>query len=78
MLATSAPAMAEDCSKSVTVDQYGDHIAQLDSTTCVDASQSDGSLPFTGLDLGLMAGAAGVLLVGGVAIRRRSRAEASV
>jgi hypothetical protein len=68
--------MAEDCSKSVTVDQYGDQITQLDSTTCVEASS--GSLPFTGLDLGLMAAAAGVLVVGGVALRRRSRAEAGV
>lgn len=78
MLATAGPAMAEDCSKSVTVDQYGDRIEQLNSTTCDPGDPPAGSLPFTGLDVGLMVGAAGVLLVGGVYLRRRSRVEAGV
>lgn len=88
VFATSAPAVAADCPKSVTGDQYGDQADQLDST-CIDptsgsggsadpASASAGSLPFTGLDLGLMAAGAGVLLVGGVALRRRSRADTGV
>lgn len=88
VFATSAPAVAADCPKSVTGDQYGDQADQLDST-CIDptsgsggsadpTSGSAGSLPFTGLDLGLMAAGAGVLLVGGVALRRRSRADTGV
>ena len=82
MLATSAPAMAANCSTSVTVDQYGDRIEQLNTSTCADPGDPGdppaSSLPFTGLDVGLMAGAAGVLLVGGVFLRRRSRTEQSV
>jgi hypothetical protein len=40
-------------------------------------ARSTGSmLPFTGLDLGLFAGAAGVLLVIGLAVARLTRAEA--
>jgi hypothetical protein len=84
VLATSAPAMAaeSECSRSVTVDQYGDRIEQLDTSTCADPGDPGdppaSSLPFTGLDVGLMAGAAGVLLVGGVFLRRRSRTEQSV
>jgi hypothetical protein len=39
------------------------------------ATSSSGGLPFTGLDLGLVAGAGGVLLAMGFAIRRLSRSE---
>ena len=83
-LAISAPASAECVSSSVTQDQYGDDTDSV--TTCNAAGAgaaaeatgdtgSAGSLPFTGLDLALMGGAAGALLVGGVLIRRRARAE---
>lgn len=78
MLATAGPASAQDCNKSVTVDQYGDRIEQLSSTTCDPGDPPAGALPFTGLDVGLMVGAAGVLVAGGVFLRRRSRAEAGV
>ena len=76
MLATAGPAMAEDCSKSVTVDQYGDRIEQLNSSNCEDPPA--GALPFTGLDVGMMVGAAGVLVAGGVFLRRRSRLEQGI
>ena len=39
------------------------------------ATSHSGGLPFTGLDLGLVAGAGGVLLAMGFAIRRLSRSE---
>jgi hypothetical protein len=84
-LAIAAPASAACVSSSVTQDQYGDDTDRV--TACNEAGAgaaaaggtadagSSGSLPFTGLDLGLMGGAAGALLVGGVLIRRRARAE---
>jgi len=34
------------------------------------AGIGEGNLPFTGLDLGLVAGAGGLLLIGGLAMRR--------
>lgn len=34
------------------------------------AAAGAGDLPFTGLDLGLIAGAGGLLLIGGIAMRR--------
>ena len=39
------------------------------------ATSTSGGLPFTGLDLGLVAAAGGVLLAMGFAIRRLSRSE---
>ena len=39
------------------------------------ATSSSGGLPFTGLDIGLVTGAGGVLLAMGVALRRLSRSE---
>lgn len=80
-LAITAPASAQDCAaSSVTLDQYGDRTEQF--SACNSNGTGDptpsGSLPFTGLDLGLMGGAAGALLVGGVLIRRRARAEDGV
>lgn len=75
-LAIAAPASAADCPTSVTLDQYGDRTEQFDATHCTPKDPPDpGTLPFTGLDVGLMAGAAGVLLAGGVMLRRRGRAE---
>lgn len=43
------------------------------------ATDEAGPLPITGFDLGLLAGVAGVMVVGGVALRRlaRPRAERS-
>ena len=39
------------------------------------ATSSTGGLPFTGLNIGLVTGAGGVLLAMGVALRRLSRSE---
>ena len=84
IFAIAAPASAEKCvGSSVTLDQYGDSVDQL--SACNQSGTGDttdpgssGSLPFTGLDLGLMVGAAGALLVGGFLISRRARAEEEV
>lgn len=60
----------------MTLDQYGDRTEQFDPTNCPPSDPpATGSLPFTGLDVGLMAGAAGVLLAGGVMLRRRGKVE---
>ena len=75
-LAIATPASAGKCPTSVTLDQYGDRTEQFDATHCTPKDPPDpGTLPFTGLDVGLMAGAAGVLLAGGVMLRRRGRYE---
>src|SRR5437879_6057184 len=51
----------------------GGHDAPRPNT--VTAENRGGTLPFTGLDLGLVAAAGGVLLAIGFAIRRVSRSE---
>ncbi len=69
----AAPASAQDretAISSVTQDQYGERTAQL-SSGGDEASTGVGSLPFTGLDLAFMGGAAAVLLTGGLLVRRR-------
>jgi hypothetical protein len=67
----------------VTQDQYGDKTEVIgggggnlddpgDPSATSDPS-TVGSLPFTGLDLGLMAAAAAGLVAAGIVLRRRSR-----
>lgn len=81
-LVLAAPAAAQNT--PVTQEQYGDKAEQFGGGGGSvgdpgDPSASDpgtvGSLPFTGLDLGLMAAAAAGLVAGGVVLRRRSTAE---
>jgi hypothetical protein len=87
-LAFAAPAAAQnDQSSPVTQSQYGDAATQFsgggDAPSSGDPSDpsasSDssavGSLPFTGLDLALMAAAAGGLVAGGLLMRRRTGSE---
>jgi hypothetical protein len=81
VLAIAAPASAAKCvGSSVTQDQYAENVDQV--KVCDEGGTGDpgdppatGSLPFTGLDLGLMGGAAVALLAGGFLISRRARAE---
>ena len=79
--ALAAPAGAQQ--SAVTDEQYGDTVVQVGQggqggDNPGDPSASDpsnvGSLPFTGLDLGLMAVAASGLVAGGIVLRRRSGA----
>ena len=79
-LVLATPAAAQN--SPVTDEQYGDKAEQLGGGNIGDPgdpSASDpgnvGSLPFTGLDLGLMAAAAAGLVAGGIVLRRRSTAE---
>jgi hypothetical protein len=64
----------------VTADQYDDAAAQAAGAATGDPSATAdpgvGSLPFTGLDLALMAVAAGALLGAGLVLRRRGASEA--
>ena len=75
-LALAVPASGQQT--SVTDDQYADTVVQVGQggNDPSDPSASDpssvGSLPFTGLDLGLMAAAAAGLVAGGIVLRRRS------
>lgn len=80
-LALVAPAVGQQT--PVTQDQYGDKVEVIgggdgNPGDPGDPSASDpsgvGSLPFTGLDLGLMAAAAAGLVAGGIVLRRRSGA----
>ncbi len=82
MLVVAAPAFAQTASQSGYSGQGGQVQGQVDedSTTpvaVVESGGSDsggGSLPFTGLDVGLLAGA-GLLLAGaGIGMRRLTRA----
>jgi hypothetical protein len=72
-LAFAAPASAQDesATSSVTADQYDPSTERFSGGGGEDPS-SVGSLPFTGLDLGLMGGAALTLLAGGVVLHRRA------
>jgi hypothetical protein len=71
-LAFAAPASAQ--TSSVTEDQYSDTSTHFSSGGDPSGSATVGSLPFTGLDLGLMGVAAVTLVGGGVLIHRRARA----
>ncbi len=85
-LALATPASAQDEQfrvSSVTQDQYGDSAAQYgggDSAAQYGGGDSAdpasvGSLPFTGLDVGLLAVAAAGLVTAGFLLRRRAGAE---
>ena len=80
-LAIAAPASAQNCS-TPTDEQYKDQTQQLEvcaeggsGTADVSDPGNPGSLPFTGLDVGLMGVAALALVGGGVLVRRRASAR---
>ena len=80
-LALAAPAFAQPSSQDGYTDQAGQVQAQVDEESsapvAVTGSGGGGSLPFTGLDVALIAGA-GVLLVGaGIGMQRLTRAPRS-
>jgi hypothetical protein len=78
LLAFAAPAFAQS-----SIDGYSNEAGQVqggvqsNGTTPVSAQESGGALPFTGLDLALLAAAGGVLVAGGLAMRRLTRAPGS-
>jgi hypothetical protein len=91
-LATAAPAFAEDSSLEgyggpgsdvlSEIQQPGGNVSEksapVQNTAGESAKASSGTLPFTGLDLGLL-GAAGVGLLGlGIGMRRLTRSSESV
>ena len=83
ILAIASPASAQNCvAGSPTQDQYGEQTQQGQvcaqqgsGATATSEPSNVGSLPFTGLDLGLMGAAALAVVGGGVLVHRRSRAE---
>ena len=79
-LALAAPAFAQPSSRDGYTDQAGQVQAQVDDESSAPVAVTGsgggggGSLPFTGLDVALIAGA-GVLLVGaGIGMQRLTRA----
>ena len=81
MLAIAAPASAQNCAAPPTDEQYKERTQQFEVCAQGGGGTSDpsdpsdpGSLPFTGLDLGLMGAAAVALVGGGVLMRRRASA----
>jgi hypothetical protein len=78
LLAFSATAYAQS-----SIDGYSNEAGQVqenvqgNGTAPVSANESGGALPFTGLDLALIAAAGGVLAAGGLAMRRLTRAPGS-
>jgi hypothetical protein len=60
------------------VDGYNDQAGQIQSQVAGGGSGGsgggDGSLPFTGLDVALLAGAGGLLVAAGLGMRRLTRA----
>jgi hypothetical protein len=76
-LAALASAANGAARSPVTQEQYADTSEQIgggkvDPTGPSGPTSTVGSLPFTGLDLALMGGAAVTLLAGGVLLRRRA------
>jgi hypothetical protein len=81
-LFAAAPAYAQTASQNAYSHPAGSVQQQLNDNTSHETSptesatkKSNGSLPFTGLDLALVVAAGGVLLAMGFGIRRISRAE---
>jgi hypothetical protein len=85
-----ALAIATSASAQSSVDGYEDQAGQIQaqvqdggdtgSTTPVATTttdSADGSLPFTGLDVALLVGAGGLLVVAGLGMRRLTRSPGS-
>jgi flagellar basal body rod protein FlgF len=87
-----ALAIATSASAQSSVDGYEDQAGQIQSqiqdggdagsttpvaTTTTTTDSADGSLPFTGLDVALLVGAGGLLVVAGLGMRRLTRAPGS-
>ena len=69
-LALAAPAFAQTSSQDGYTDQAGQVQGQFGGT----GSGGGGSLPFTGLDVALFAGAGALLAAAGIGLRRLTRA----
>ena len=78
LLAFSATAQAQS-----SIDGYRNEAGQVQDnvqgggTQPVSANDTGGALPFTGLDLALIAAAGGLLAAGGLGMRRLTRAPGS-
>jgi hypothetical protein len=69
-LALASPAFGQS-----SVEGYNDAAGQVQSE--VNSTESGGSLPFTGLDVALLAGAGGLLAAVGLGMRRLTRGPES-
>jgi hypothetical protein len=73
-LALASSVAHAQCSQSSTEQTYGGQGTQITQTGC-EPIQPSSTLPFTGLDLGLLVGAALILIAGGTVLRLRLRRE---
>lgn len=78
VLGIAAPAMASSPSQGAYGGTGNTQLSQVQSkTTSKSPAAASSTLPFTGMNLGLLAGVAVVLLGSGLALRIRTRADAS-
>jgi hypothetical protein len=77
LLGTAAPALANSPSQGAYGGTGNNQLSQVQGTTANNAAStnSSGSLPFTGLNLPVLAGIAVVLLGAGVALRVRTSTD---
>jgi hypothetical protein len=71
-LALAAGAAQAQCSQSSAESTYGGQGTQISQVGC-EPTEPSSTLPFTGLDLGLLVAAGLVLIAGGVVLRLRLR-----
>jgi hypothetical protein len=76
LLGTAAPALANSPSQGAYGGTGNNQLSQVQGTTANNAaSTNSSSLPFTGLNLPVLAGIAVVLLAAGVALRVRTSTD---
>lgn len=78
MLGIAAPAMANSPSQGAYGGTGNNQLSQVQSTTASNsptATTASGTLPFTGLNVGVLAAVAAVLLGTGLALRIRTRSD---
>jgi hypothetical protein len=75
LLGTAAPALANSPSQGAYGGTGNNQLSQVQGTTSNTNASSSGSLPFTGLNLPVLAGIAVVLLGAGVALRIRTSSD---
>lgn len=79
LLGSAAPALANSPSGTTYGGTGNNQLSQVQgvSNTTSTSAASSGTLPFTGLNVGVLAGVAMLLLASGVALRIKTRSDVS-
>ncbi len=72
-LALAAPALGQSASRDGYVDSGSQVLSQVQDDGTPPSANSGSTLPFTGLDVGLLAAAGGLLVAAGLGMRRLTR-----